>query len=328
MRFRDAMALWLSRPAGIGPVSLVALALALLWPGVPAQAEADDGTLKISLAGEILSLDARSVPLDRLLAGLAETMGFALTIKCDAAGCPRIRGRLKGPLDEVLGWLLHDHGYSRIYGPVSAADQHPKLRRLVVLTAKPTTTARPEVIASFDSNQDAGFANLMRWAGRGSHNSALTQPGAARIRQAPLSDYRVTSGFGPRRDPLSGHDAWHQGVDLAAPANSKVLSTAPGTVLSAGRRGGYGIIVEVDHGAGVATRYAHLSEALVTRGQRVAGGEPLGVIGASGRVTGQHLHFEVRIKDRPVDPMPFLTPDLTAERRLARLDDEFPPVLP
>ncbi len=334
MRFRDAMALRSFRSAWIGAALLVLSPLAVVWLRVPAQAGPDDGTLEIAVAGASLSLEARSVPLDRLLASLAAAFDFTVLVRCGAADCPIVRGRLSGALDEVLDWLLHDHSYSRIYGPATAADSRPKLRHLVVLSASRDQTGQSADRATRSQRRDAGLADLVRWANRGPRKPGrarqepgagparleLAEPGAPRLRQAPLTSYHVTSGFGARRDPLNGRNAWHQGVDLAAPTDTRVLSTAPGFVLSAGPHGSYGITVEVDHGAGVTTRYAHLSRALVAPGQALAGGEPLGVIGASGRSTRQHLHFEVRIEDRPIDPMGFLE----AGRRVARLDRVFP----
>lgn len=334
MRFRDAMALRLFGSAWIGVAIVVLLPLALLWSRVSAQAEPDDGALEISVTGEILSLDARSVPLDRLLEDLAATFDFTVLVRCGAADCPIVRGRLRGALDEVLDWLLHDHSHSRTYGLATAAGNRPKLRRLVVLSAGPDQARQSRGLVSFNKEQDAGFADLISWANRGSRTPGHASPegGAERaplglaelqapmLGQAAFPSFRVTSEFGPRRDPLDGGSAWHQGVDLAAPPDTQVASTAPGIVLSAGWHGGYGIMVEIDHGAGVTSRYAHLSRALVVPGQALAKGEPLGVIGASGRSTGQHLHFELRIEERPVDPMKFLE----SGHRVSQLDRLFP----
>ena len=176
MRFRDAMAPRLYRRAWIVLALFPLLPLVALWPRIPAQAEPDDGALKISLAGEILTLEARSVPLDRLLDGLAAASDFAVAVKCGAAGCPTIRGRLRGTLGEVLDQILHGHGYSRTFGPASATDQRPKLRRLVVLTASSDRSGRPEALATLDSNESAMFADLMRWASRESRNPFPAKP--------------------------------------------------------------------------------------------------------------------------------------------------------
>jgi len=112
----------------------------------------------------------------------------------------------------------------------------------------------------------------------------------------------VTSPFGLRRDPFSGEVREHDGVDLGAPAGSPIRATADGIVRSAGPRGGYGFAVEVDHGNGLTTLYGHASELLVSAGDVVRAGQEIARVGSTGRSTGPHLHFEVRIGGRPVDP--------------------------
>ncbi len=113
---------------------------------------------------------------------------------------------------------------------------------------------------------------------------------------------RVTSPFGLRADPFDGHLARHAGVDLAAGEGEPILAARGGVVRSAGPRGGYGNAVEVDHGDGLTTLYAHASELLVREGDRVEPGQPLGKVGHTGRATGAHLHFEVRKGGMAVDP--------------------------
>jgi murein DD-endopeptidase MepM/ murein hydrolase activator NlpD len=112
----------------------------------------------------------------------------------------------------------------------------------------------------------------------------------------------VTSGFGRRSDPIDGGSKYHTGVDLRAPEGSPIRVAAGGIVKNAGPRGGYGNAVEIDHGNGLTTLYAHASELLVTKGQKVTEGQQVGRAGMTGRATGPHLHFEVRVNDHPVDP--------------------------
>ena len=116
----------------------------------------------------------------------------------------------------------------------------------------------------------------------------------------------VTSPFGARVDPFLGRPALHTGVDLAEASGTEVLATAPGRVVSAGPVSGYGNMVEIDHGAGLTTRYAHLSALAVDVGQNVAAGAIVGRVGTTGRATGPHLHYETRIDGEPVDPLRFL----------------------
>ncbi len=122
----------------------------------------------------------------------------------------------------------------------------------------------------------------------------------------PAPGNPVTSLFGTRRDPFLGTAAFHSGVDFRATYGQAVKATAAGTVLKAGRFGGYGNMVEIDHGNGFSTRFAHLSRVLVRDGQRVARGTVVGQAGSSGRSTGSHLHYEVRENDRAVNPVNFL----------------------
>ena len=106
-------------------------------------------------------------------------------------------------------------------------------------------------------------------------------------------DFDRTSGFGPRIDPFSNRLAFHPGIDMAGPWGAGVHSTAPGTVVFAGKRGGYGTMVEIDHGNGIHTRYGHLSAATVRPGTRVGRGTAIGRVGSTGRSTGPHVHYEV-----------------------------------
>ena len=112
----------------------------------------------------------------------------------------------------------------------------------------------------------------------------------------------VTSGFGPRIHPITGDRRFHTGIDLRAAEGAPIRAAAGGVIVDAGRRGGYGNTVEIDHGNGTTTLYAHASALLVEKGQRVEPGEPVALVGQTGQATGPHLHFEVRRHDHPVDP--------------------------
>jgi murein DD-endopeptidase MepM/ murein hydrolase activator NlpD len=145
--------------------------------------------------------------------------------------------------------------------------------------------------------------------------TALEQ-GLARLPHAlPASADFISSGFGYRADPFTGGGAFHPGLDFKGPIGAPIYAAAQGVVRFAGVRSGYGNCVEVDHGHGLVTRYAHMSRIEARVGQRVAPGVEIGRIGSTGRSTGPHLHFEVRIDDRPVDPRPFLEtlPDVFKE---------------
>ncbi|OCP37586.1 M23 family metallopeptidase [Ensifer sp. LC163] len=121
---------------------------------------------------------------------------------------------------------------------------------------------------------------------------------------SPASD--ITSDFGNRLDPFLGRLALHAGIDFRATVGTRIRAAAPGTVTNAGLTGGYGNMVEIDHGNGVASRYAHLSTVLVKVGDRIKAGDVVAKSGNTGRSTGPHLHYEIRLHGQAVDPMRFL----------------------
>jgi murein DD-endopeptidase MepM/ murein hydrolase activator NlpD len=133
----------------------------------------------------------------------------------------------------------------------------------------------------------------------------------------PVADLQFTSNFGIRSDPFRGTAAMHAGVDIPGPIGTPVYATADGVVDRAERAGGYGNLVEINHGKGIQTRYGHLSKILVADGTRVRRGQLIALMGSTGRSTGSHLHYEVRIDGHAVNPVPFLT---TADYLLAAQD--------
>ncbi|MEL7348731.1 MAG: peptidoglycan DD-metalloendopeptidase family protein [Pseudomonadota bacterium] len=122
----------------------------------------------------------------------------------------------------------------------------------------------------------------------------------------PVRGARMTSGFGPRRDPFRKRRSMHNGVDWAGPRGTPIEATASGVVTFVGRQRGFGIVVEIRHAFGFETLYAHLNKARVTLGQRVEKGDRIGDMGSTGRSTGVHVHYEVRLNNRPVNPMTFI----------------------
>ncbi len=125
-------------------------------------------------------------------------------------------------------------------------------------------------------------------------------------RKPVIGEVEFTSGFGVRSDPFLGRPAMHTGLDFRAATGDPVRATAYGKVISAGWSGGYGRMVEVDHGNGLSTRYGHLSEINVKVGEIVKIGQVIGLVGSTGRSTGPHLHYETRIEGEAVDPQKFL----------------------
>lgn len=128
----------------------------------------------------------------------------------------------------------------------------------------------------------------------------------------------LTSGFGVRSDPFRGGAAMHGGVDIPGPIGTPIYATADGIIGRTGWVGGYGNMVEIDHGKGIQTRYGHMSAIRIAAGAHVKRGQLIGLMGSTGRSTGSHLHYEVRLDGRAVNPTPFLRTDgylLAMERR-------------
>lgn len=123
---------------------------------------------------------------------------------------------------------------------------------------------------------------------------------------APMRHYRLTSTFGGRKDPINGRMARHEGIDLSGPVRSPIYATAAGKIVFSGWKGGLGRAIIIDHGNGIRTRYGHLRKTLVKRGQKVAFGQKIGQLGSSGRSTGPHVHYEILVRGKPVDPEKFL----------------------
>jgi murein DD-endopeptidase MepM/ murein hydrolase activator NlpD len=123
---------------------------------------------------------------------------------------------------------------------------------------------------------------------------------------------QVTGSFGERIDPFNGEGAFHSGVDISSPFGTAIVAPADGVVTFTDLLGGYGRLIMIDHGSGISTRYGHLSGFAVTVGQQVHRGDVIGYVGASGRSTGPHLHYEVRINDTPVNPYKYLRMSVAA----------------
>lgn len=133
------------------------------------------------------------------------------------------------------------------------------------------------------------------------------RPALAFVGALPVPRVTLTSGFGLRVHPLSGELRNHDGIDLAAAFGTPVRATSDGIVEKASWFGGYGLFVALRTGPAMETRYGHMSRLLVTPGQSVRAGDIIGLVGSTGRSTGPHLHYEVRISGRPVNPLPYLS---------------------
>ncbi|QKG72683.1 M23 family metallopeptidase [Erythrobacter mangrovi] len=177
--------------------------------------------------------------------------------------------------------------------------------RLMLSRADRTAVGGPleKLATSRDGSIDPRFERL----GLSIARMAALENGLAGVPQVePAALEYISSGFGYRRDPFTGVAAMHKGLDFRGPTGTPIYAAANGVVSFVGRKSGFGKVVEINHGNGLMTRYAHMSAFNSKVGQKVVAGETIGAIGSTGRSTGPHLHFEVRINDRAVNPRTFL----------------------
>jgi murein DD-endopeptidase MepM/ murein hydrolase activator NlpD len=166
---------------------------------------------------------------------------------------------------------------------------------------EPAATADASPVAAADAQFRSLFASWKKLDSL--EHSVIAIPAIHPIHEAKLV---FSSYFGVRSDPFRRTAAMHAGVDLPGPIGTPVYATADGIIDRAERAGGYGNMIEIDHGKGIQTRYGHLSKILVSANQRVKRGQEIGLMGSTGRSTGSHLHYEVRIDGHAVNPIPFL----------------------
>ncbi len=192
--------------------------------------------------------------------------------------------------------LLSRHAEARaevgVGGPLRALSRDGA--QLAALSNAPSNNAGAAP-GSENGARSGRWADLLALA----HRLPLTMP-------MQQGEAELSSGFGRRLDPFTKQWAFHAGLDLIGPRQAAVYSAAPGVVVFAGRKGPYGRAVEIDHGLGVKTRYAHLSAINVQLGETVPLSKRIGAMGSTGRSTGQHLHYEILLDDEPVDPAKFI----------------------
>jgi murein DD-endopeptidase MepM/ murein hydrolase activator NlpD len=170
-----------------------------------------------------------------------------------------------------------------------------------------TQVAQPHVIPG--TNQlapaDATFANLFSsW--RKLDDFGAPRPAVYIPSGRPVEKLELTSNYGVRSDPFSGRARMHRGIDIPGPVGTPIYATADGIVSRAGWASGYGNLIELSHGNEMETRYGHLSRLLVGPNERVRRGQLIGMMGSTGRSTGSHLHYEIRIAGAAINPTPFV----------------------
>lgn len=164
-----------------------------------------------------------------------------------------------------------------------------------------------QLFASWEALEDRGTGSI------------TIKPSISVPSRMPLESARLTSDFGMRTHPVLGGRRKHTGIDLAAPTGTPIYATADGIVDRAEWFSSYGLFVGIDHGAGLETRYAHMSRLAVAEGERVKKGDIIGYVGSTGRSTGPHLHYEIRMSGVAVNPIPYMV-ESPVQQRLAALE--------
>lgn len=158
-----------------------------------------------------------------------------------------------------------------------------------------------------DTGNDAQFSSLYSaWVKMEHPTEQSTQTKASIPSREPVEGIRLSSTFGNRSDPFNGHARMHQGIDIPGPIGTPIYATADGVVRRSQWVNGYGNLVEISHGNGMETRYGHMSKLVAQPNERVRRGQLIGLMGSTGRSTGSHLHYEVRIAGSAVNPMPYI----------------------
>jgi len=169
------------------------------------------------------------------------------------------------------------------------------------LTAAPAAAAPFEAVKPLSTPAPSFKQLFTNWK-----KMDTPQPTVAIPSTQPVKGTALTSGYGVRSDPFRGRAAMHAGIDLAGPIGTPIYATADAIVGRSEWAGGYGNLIELNHGRGIQTRYGHLTRSAVQSGQRVKRGQLIGYMGSTGRSTGSHLHYEVRIDGKAVNPIPFM----------------------
>jgi murein DD-endopeptidase MepM/ murein hydrolase activator NlpD len=178
----------------------------------------------------------------------------------------------------------------------------PAIRKTVIVSEKQANNrpARPALVNDIVIISEAPVSSHLPATVPGA-NAASNMPSIWPVAGA------IRGGFGVRRNPFGGSGSeFHKGQDISAPMGTPVIATADGVITIAGWQRGYGRVVYIDHGNGLTTRYGHLSRIDVIEGQTIRRGEQLGLVGSTGRSTGPHLHYEVRMNGQPLNPIPYL----------------------
>jgi murein DD-endopeptidase MepM/ murein hydrolase activator NlpD len=271
-----------------------------------AQMQADVSAIRTEAAVRAAALERRQAFLVEMLSGDADAGRLAAMLPRTAADAANPAAQaVTASFERVDGMQINLAERARAATQQRYLKTAGEVRRLGLNPARFHGAGGPFEAAAASDNADPRFRELFTtWRQLDQLEQGVVAIPAGR----PLNDsVNFTSGYGVRSDPFRGRAAMHAGIDLAGPIGTPIYATADGIVgRSEYNSGGYGNLVEINHGQGIQTRYGHLSQLVARPGQRVRRGELIGLMGSTGRSTGSHLHYEVRIDGRAVNPVPFM----------------------
>ncbi|QBM76347.1 M23 family metallopeptidase [Sphingomonas sp. AAP5] len=274
--------------------------------------QADVATIKAAAQAHAARIDQRQALLVAVVSGKGDVAALtkptpSVDPKADALAADVVAPLKKIELQQVAVAVQARHVVDQRFARAVAHVRSLGLNPARIVAKQPAMggpyEAADSAATEADLRADTQFRSLfMTWK-----KLDTLQQGVIAIPSAqPVAHLNYTSNYGIRSDPFRGTAAMHAGVDIPGPVGTPIYATADGMVDRAERAGGYGNMVELDHGKGIQTRYGHLSKILVEPGTRVHRGQLIALMGSTGRSTGPHLHYEVRIDGRAVNPVPFL----------------------
>jgi murein DD-endopeptidase MepM/ murein hydrolase activator NlpD len=274
--------------------------------------QADVEKIRAVAQAHAARVEQRQALIAAVVSGKADAKALAMVTPTIDPAADALAADVVAPLKQVEAKQLAVAGKARQVAERRYADAVGKLHRVGLEPARfaaavPAMGGPYEAVnsaeAAADIRADMQFRSLfMTWKKLDSlEQGAISIPSVQ-----PVDHLAFTSNFGVRTDPFRGTAAMHAGVDIPGPVGTPVYATADGIIDRAERAGGYGNMVEINHGKGIQTRYGHLSKILVAPFTRVHRGQLIALMGSTGRSTGPHLHYEVRIDGAAVNPVPFL----------------------
>jgi murein DD-endopeptidase MepM/ murein hydrolase activator NlpD len=274
--------------------------------------QADVAAIKAAAQAHAARIDQRQALLVAVVSGKADVAALTKPVPAVDAKSDALAADVVAPLKQVEQKQLVvaqqarqvvDQRFARTLAHVRSLGLTPARIMPPQAAMGGPFEAADSAAAEADLRADTQFRSLfMTWK-----KLDTLQQGVIAIPSAqPVAHLAYTSNYGIRTDPFRGTAAMHAGVDIPGPVGTPVYATADGVVDRAEKAGGYGNMVELDHGKGIQTRYGHLSKILVEAGTRVHRGQLIALMGSTGRSTGPHLHYEVRIDGHAVNPVPFL----------------------